>query len=111
MARTKRSSNQIGADRNSRPEHIREAAEGSMHRLGTDYIDLLYQHRVDPRRSGRWPTRSMIWSSRGSYDFWVFRRRSAPTSAAPKRSIQFALQTEYSAPLQPPPSAKVLCRY
>ena len=32
----------------SRPEHIREAVEGSLRRLGTDYIDLLYQHRVDP---------------------------------------------------------------
>lgn len=31
----------------SRPEHVREAAEGSLKRLGTDYIDLLYQHRVD----------------------------------------------------------------
>lgn len=35
-------------DLNSRPEHIREAVEGSLRRLKTDYIDLLYQHRVDP---------------------------------------------------------------
>jgi aryl-alcohol dehydrogenase-like predicted oxidoreductase len=33
---------------NSRPEHIRKAVEGSLHRLKTDVIDLLYQHRVDP---------------------------------------------------------------
>jgi len=32
---------------NSRPEHIREAVEGSLQRLQTDHIDLLYQHRVD----------------------------------------------------------------
>jgi aryl-alcohol dehydrogenase-like predicted oxidoreductase len=32
----------------SRPVHIREAVEGSLRRLETDYIDLLYQHRVDP---------------------------------------------------------------
>ncbi len=32
----------------SRPRHIREAVEGSLHRLATDRIDLLYQHRVDP---------------------------------------------------------------
>src|ERR671933_1916565 len=32
----------------SRPEHIREAVAGSLRRLQTDYIDLLYQHRVDP---------------------------------------------------------------
>ncbi len=33
----------------SRPSHIREAVEGSLGRLRTDRIDLLYQHRVDPR--------------------------------------------------------------
>jgi aryl-alcohol dehydrogenase-like predicted oxidoreductase len=36
----------LGLD--SRPAHIREAVEGSLRRLGTDHIDLLYQHRVDP---------------------------------------------------------------
>src|ERR1700752_3461391 len=33
---------------NSRPEHIKEVAEASLMRLKTDYIDLFYQHRVDP---------------------------------------------------------------
>jgi aryl-alcohol dehydrogenase-like predicted oxidoreductase len=33
---------------NSRPEHIRQVAEASLKRLGTDVIDLFYQHRVDP---------------------------------------------------------------
>src|SRR5437867_6924314 len=33
---------------NSRPEHIKQAAEGSLKRLKIDVIDLLYQHRVDP---------------------------------------------------------------
>jgi aryl-alcohol dehydrogenase-like predicted oxidoreductase len=36
----------VGLD--SRPSHIGEAVEGSLRRLGTDRIDLLYQHRVDP---------------------------------------------------------------
>ncbi len=31
----------------SRPEHVREAVEGSLRRLATDHVDLLYQHRVD----------------------------------------------------------------
>lgn len=33
---------------NSRPAQIRSAVDGSLRRLKTDYIDLLYQHRVDP---------------------------------------------------------------
>jgi aryl-alcohol dehydrogenase-like predicted oxidoreductase len=33
---------------NSQPDHIREVAENSLRYLGTDHIDVLYQHRVDP---------------------------------------------------------------
>ena len=33
---------------NSKPAHIRAAVDGSLRRLKSDYIDLLYQHRVDP---------------------------------------------------------------
>ena len=33
----------------SQPEHIRRAVDGSLRRLGTGHIDLLYQHRVDPQ--------------------------------------------------------------
>lgn len=33
---------------NSRPDHIRRVADASLRRLGTDVIDLFYQHRVDP---------------------------------------------------------------
>jgi len=40
------SAGQGGLD--SRPQHIREVAEASLRRLGTDAIDLFYQHRVDP---------------------------------------------------------------
>jgi len=32
----------------SRPGHVREVVEASLKRLGTDHLDLLYQHRVDP---------------------------------------------------------------
>jgi aryl-alcohol dehydrogenase-like predicted oxidoreductase len=39
---------QMGTDRDSRPETIRKAVEGSLSRLATDHIDLLYQHRIDP---------------------------------------------------------------
>jgi aryl-alcohol dehydrogenase-like predicted oxidoreductase len=37
---------QVGVS--SRPDHVRRAVDGSLRRLGTDTIDLLYQHRVDP---------------------------------------------------------------
>jgi aryl-alcohol dehydrogenase-like predicted oxidoreductase len=33
----------------SRPEHVTEVANASLRRLGTDHIDLLYQHRIDPQ--------------------------------------------------------------
>ncbi len=42
----RRNGEQRGLD--SRPENVRIAAEGSLRRLGTDHIDLYYQHRVDP---------------------------------------------------------------
>ncbi|MFD0695801.1 aldo/keto reductase [Paenibacillus sp. GCM10027628] len=34
---------------NGRPEYVKEACEASLRRLGVDYIDLYYQHRVDPQ--------------------------------------------------------------
>jgi aryl-alcohol dehydrogenase-like predicted oxidoreductase len=37
------------AGTDSRPEHIRDVIEASLQRLGTDHLDLLYQHRVDPK--------------------------------------------------------------
>src|SRR5580693_536914 len=37
-----------GPGTNSRPEHIKAAAEACLKRLRTDHIDLFYQHRVDP---------------------------------------------------------------
>ncbi len=43
---SRRNGEQRGLD--SRPENVRFAAEGSLRRLGTDHIDLYYQHRVDP---------------------------------------------------------------
>ena len=39
---------QRGPGVNSKPAHVRAAAEASLRRLGVDSIDLLYQHRVDP---------------------------------------------------------------
>jgi aryl-alcohol dehydrogenase-like predicted oxidoreductase len=44
---SRRNGEQRGLD--SRPENVRIAVEGSLRRLGTDHIDLWYQHRVDPQ--------------------------------------------------------------
>ncbi len=35
--------------RDNSAEHVRSSIEGSLERLGTDYVDLYYQHRVDPK--------------------------------------------------------------
>ena len=40
---------QVAGARASSPADIRAAVEGSLRRLGTDHIDLLYQHRIDPK--------------------------------------------------------------
>ena len=40
---------QVPSERASSPQDIRAAVEGSLRRLGTDHIDLLYQHRIDPK--------------------------------------------------------------
>ncbi|UZE15572.1 aldo/keto reductase [Pseudomonas sp. B21-054] len=34
---------------NGRPEYVRQSVEGSLKRLNTDYLDLYYQHRIDPQ--------------------------------------------------------------
>ncbi|MCG6574799.1 aldo/keto reductase [Pseudomonas sp. AF32] len=34
---------------NGRPEYVRQSIDGSLKRLGTDYLDLYYQHRIDPQ--------------------------------------------------------------
>ena len=58
----------------SRPEHIREVVEASLKGLRTDHIDLLYQHRVDPRShetcaSGRYlPAADLILSTKDLRD-------------------------------------------
>lgn len=42
-------SGERGPGLNSRPERVKRAIEGSLKRLRTDHIDLIYQHRVDPQ--------------------------------------------------------------
>src|SRR5206468_4122817 len=94
---------QAWAGLDSRPEHIKQVAEGSLERLKVDAIDLFYQHRVDPEvhtRCGREaPNGKCCRRSRSSESasfrtaLWVrgssparstkARRSTAPTSATP----------------------------
>lgn len=55
---------------NSRPEHIRQVAEGSLRRLRTDVIDLFYQHRVDPEvpiEEVAGAVKELIWEGKVKY--------------------------------------------
>jgi aryl-alcohol dehydrogenase-like predicted oxidoreductase len=83
---------QVGVDRHSRPEHVREAVEGSLRRFGTDYLDPLYRHRVDPAAPIEEVADTVGYPvKQGKVRFSVFRRPAAPTSAVPMPSIWFAL--------------------
>jgi hypothetical protein len=89
-------------------EHIREAVEGSLRWLGTDYIDLLYQHRVDPAV----PIEEVAGTVRDLVKqkiFGLFRgllRQHPPRRCRP--SGFRTAERKYSAPFQRPPSAQVL---
>ncbi|MFG1599011.1 aldo/keto reductase [Klebsiella quasipneumoniae] len=73
----------------SRPEHIREAVEGSLKRLNIETIDLLYQHRVDPAVPGKrwwapWPT----WLKRVKFATSGCRKCQPRRCAGPARCIR-----------------------
>ena len=80
---------QVGTERDSRPRHIREAVDGSLRRLQTDHIDLLYQHRVDPAV----PIDDVAGAvgdlvRQGKAGSSVFPKPASPTSAAPTPLIR-----------------------
>lgn len=86
----------LGAD--SRPKSIRRAVEGSLKRLRTDYIDLYYQHRVDPEV----PIEEVAGVVKELYDegkilYWGLSEASERTvRRAHKVFPVTALQSEYS---------------
>lgn len=89
---------------NSRPEHIREAVEGSLRRLRTDVIDLLYQHRVDPDV----PIEEVAGAVKELIDAGKVRHfgmsEAGPTTIRRAHAVQpvTALQSEYSLFLREP---------
>jgi len=86
----------VGFD--SRPEHIVEVVEASLRRIGTDHIDLLYQHRPDPAV----PIEDVAETVRGLIAAgkvrWFGLSEADPASIRKAHAVQpvAALQSEYS---------------
>ena len=83
---------------NSRPEHIKWMVNGSLKRLRTDHIDLLYQHRVDPTvpiEEVAGAVRELIAAGKVLH-FGL--SEASPTTIRRAHAVQpvAALQTEYS---------------
>ena len=83
---------------NSRPEHIKQAVEGSLKRLKIETIDLLYQHRVDPDvpiEDVAGAVQDLI--REGKVRYWGLSEASVATiRRAHKVSPLAAVQSEYS---------------
>jgi aryl-alcohol dehydrogenase-like predicted oxidoreductase len=83
---------------NSKPEHIREVAEASLRALGTDVIDVLYQHRVDPEV----PIEDVAGAVKGLIDEGKVKyfglSEAGPETIRKANAVQpvSVLQTEYS---------------
>ena len=82
----------------SRPEHIREVVDASLQRLGTDWIDVLYQHRVDPNvpiEEVAGTVRDLITAGKVKY-FGLSEAGEQTLRAAHAIQPVSVLQTEYS---------------
>src|SRR6204780_3765334 len=94
--------NQVSADGkrsiNGRPEYVRSACDASLKRLGVDYIDLYYQHRVDPQTPIEETVGAMaelVKAGKGKY-LGLSEASPATIRRAHKVHPITALQTEYS---------------
>ena len=84
---------------NGRPEYVRQACDASLARLGTDHIDLYYQHRVDPDTPIEETVGAMgelVAGGQGAAFSVCPRRRPATIRRAHAVHPISALQTEYS---------------
>jgi aryl-alcohol dehydrogenase-like predicted oxidoreductase len=83
---------------NSKPAYIRKRVEDSLKRLGTDYIDLYYQHRVDPDTPIEETIQTMVDLVKEGKIRYIGMSEASPETlrrAAKVHKIT-ALQTEYS---------------
>jgi len=87
-----------GGSLDSRPEHVREACDGSLQRLGVDHIDLFYQHRVDPKVPIEETVGAMAELVRQGKVRYLGLCEASPATIRRAHAIHpiSALQTEYS---------------
>lgn len=83
---------------NGKPEYIRKCTEGSLKRLGTDYIDLYYQHRVDPDTPIEETIQALADLVKEGKVRYIGMSEAAPETIRRAAKIHkiTALQTEYS---------------
>lgn len=86
----------LGID--GRPEYVRQACEASLRRLGVDYIDLYYQHRVDPKVPIEDTVGAMADLVRQGKVRYIGLSEAAPDTIRRGHAVHplTALQTEYS---------------
>jgi aryl-alcohol dehydrogenase-like predicted oxidoreductase len=80
------------------PAHVRRAIEGSLKRLGTDYVDLFYQHRVDPNVPIEETVGAMAELVEQGKVLHIGLSEAAPETVRRAHAVHpiAALQTEYS---------------
>lgn len=83
---------------NGRPEYVRAACEASLRRLGVEYIDLYYQHRVDPNTPIEETIGAMAELVREGKVRYLGMSEAAPATLRRAAAVHpiAALQTEYS---------------
>jgi aryl-alcohol dehydrogenase-like predicted oxidoreductase len=81
-----------------RPEYVKQAIEGSLGRLGVDYVDLYYQHRVDPDTPIEETVGAMADLVRDGKVRYIGLSEAAPETIRRAHAVHplSALQTEYS---------------
>jgi len=81
-----------------KPDYVRQACEASLKRLGTDYIDLYYQHRVDPTVPIEETIEAMAALVREGKVRYIGLSEAAPATIRRAHAVHplSALQTEYS---------------
>jgi aryl-alcohol dehydrogenase-like predicted oxidoreductase len=86
------------AGTDSRPEHVKEVIDASLQRLGTDHIDLLYQHRVDPNVLIEETVGAVAEAVRAGKVRYLGLSEASPRTLRRAHAVHpiSALQTEYS---------------